>query len=569
MIMIYKKTMLIIVSLIVLIQISGYAAPEMNKAKMDNADMDDTSFDDAGTDETGVSDTENEKSIRSEYSDTLEYGIDSSVIETIKTLEDLHIQGFEKQVLQRMEESKNEELITEGIAYMRALSYEDKAMIDFSLSLIEAYDDQSRKAVQFATFYIGEHSDLLTENDIDFLQTIILDIIDTDIPSIALAVLELLPSIYSESDIAYISQDPDMTKDSAENQKNETSAPDIPKNEDSMGEGEESSSKTDMDTQISSSEKMKQSLSSNLYSTQLKTKYDEINTPIIQNQIISVLGEIKAYNQIDFILEIAEDDNVSNSNKGVAIKALTNFDAVSSDIYEKIDALLKVERHNKVPEIRVSIIEALETIAINTKNETYVLWIKEGLRDQEQNVRKQSLDSLSNIYEQDSSIASQDIVFSAVKYMVTNDPESSVKKAAMRTISLLDGGVAYLISQIDAVRYSSPDTKGLIDIGVGDIAEKGGVKAIEALAKRSIEKKNDSLLEYIAGAMAKQSKDNFTVLVGILLRYTNNSVLLSCLTTIGRNNISAYNTQLVALSTDITQSSGIRNKAKEVLSLNK
>lgn len=492
------------------------------------------------------------------YAATLQYGIDSSVVDVIKTLRELTIAGYEETVLNRIENTKSEELAVEGIAYLRDVEYKDKKVIEFCLGLISDYEILQRRVVQHAIFYIGDNTDLLSDEDKSYLNNLTLDIVETEIASIALAILELLPKYYSEKDIPYLERD--------EEDENENKDKKNYKKE--MFIEEELDTIVDINGTSDSSDSGDFELTyDSLLSTQIKNIYEEISTTIIKNQILLGFGEILAYNQVDFLIEVSENQQEAHTLKTQAIAALAYFEDISDEAKEKLDILFETEKDNKVPEVRSSILNALEIIALRTDEEKYINWIREKMRDNEMVVRKQALKSLRNLYDNGKGISTQSETLQAIKYMVSYDPESAIKTEAVKTLATLEGGELYLVDEIKKIEYISHRTKALIDIGVSDIADQGGIEAIEEVLIASIEKRNNSLIEYIAGAMSKKENKNFERLVRLLLPYRNSTVLMACLTTIGKNNFTSFDAELEAMSKDIGQSSNVRNRAREILKL--
>lgn len=475
------------------------------------------------------------------YKTTLLYGIDASVLQSIKEITKLGIENFESQVLERMKETKNTDIIVAGFDYFSATEYQDA--LEYSLEIIKNYQKHSNKSIQYATFYINNNPQLLQENDIETLNTQVLQIIDTNIPPIALASTEMIPHYYSEDNIPYIPQDDDIVSEIYNNEMTN------PTNENTNPQN------ITIDPQT-------------LFSSKLKERYDTTNIPILKDQILLTLGQIQAINQIDFIIEIAENTQESPSLRGRAIESLANFENISPILEEKIYNVLETTRGHEIPAIRVSTFQALAVSLQHKDNTDYYKWLQGGLKDNEITVRTQALRSLYTVFKEGKGVSIQDTLFDAIKYIIENDPEKSVQKMAVQTISVLvnNKGNEYILERARQITHLNYIDKALIDTIFNNLADNGGIDAMVLLVKDNIDNKRSSIIEYIATAMTGTTSSNIFDLVEILIEYPSASVTLACLTTIGNNKISSFRERIDNLTNDITQPINIRNTAKKVLS---
>ena len=481
----------------------------------------------------------NEEFSIAEYRQTLLYGVDSSVIDIIKRIDNLQLKDFEDDIFVRIQETNNSELIVAGISYFRTAEY--KKALDFTLNMLENYEDYSARAVQYAAFYIQDNVDILSKAHIEKLKEDILAIIDSDNPSISLAVLELLPHFYSEKDIIYQSN--------------------IEDEEDSL------------DT---SDDEKKDDIQNTLYSVLLKQRYEESNVATIKDQIVVTLGHIEAASELEFLISLAESTTIESSRRSSALESVAGFSAIPIELQIKRKDVYDSMRAFEAPKMRSAVLKALAITLEHTYDKDYVLWLKNGLRDNNITVRKDALTAFFTIFEEGYTLEGVDsdrILLEGIQYMSKHDPEDDIKKQAVKVLGVYPNGkgIEYILEEVKKIEYATKLNKALIDSSIKKFGSQGGYSALVALIKKNDNiKKNTSLIEYIAESLHRaklEDSSGITEIVDLLISHPESSVVLACLTTIGAYKLTKYTKNLVILSQDITKSAEVRNKAEQVITL--
>lgn len=457
-----------------------------------------------------------------EFQATLEYGIDTSVIQVLKTLTQLEIASLKDMVLKRMQETQNTELIVEGFSYFRAIK--DASAVEFALNTIENYVTLPRQSIQYATFYLKDNIASLTEAEKEDFKIILLDIVDTDNPAIVLSALELLPSLYTETDIEY-------TQDSA--------------------------------------------ILDSLYSTQLQKRYQSTNVDTIKDQLIITMGEIQSYNQVEFLIEIAGSESTSQALRSSALESLAYFSSLSEELIEKRNAIYEQNRASEIPNIRMATLEALG-IAINNStqsiHEDYIIWLKNGLRDPDMSVRKVALESFYTFFKEETqnnvSSLSDSSLLSALEYMSKNDPEHEIQLLAMKVLGVYPDaqGVEFLLEDIKTITHLGTRSKNLINITIGELLEnKRAEEAIIFLIKSNRDTRNSSIIQHIAEQLSISSTSQIEPLIDLLITHSDSAVLLACISAIGKHKLTKYLDTLSRIHSNITLSTEVRNKANQII----
>ena len=486
---------------------------------------------------------------------TLDFGIDSAVVEQIKTLSKLKVEDFVTSVLQRMQSTENAELIIAGFTYLRELASSDG--LDLALEYIVNFKQYPVRAVQYAFFYVTDLVDSLDDEQKTQLLDITLQLSSNQNPALALPALGLISLYYDESEIPYVQDEIESLEENSQITTN--------------------SETSNKETPVVPNEEI------DLFSYKLMNIYEDVSVESIKEEILITFGKIQSYNRIPFIIKIAKNPRANTSSKRSAIIALASFRLENTDTTanliterrELFDNFIKDEN----PVLRAAVLEALQPPSTddvgNVSTETFSLWVKNALRDNDSDVRKAVLVKIENVF---STLAAADInfLFDAVTFMLNYDPDVGVRQRAVQTLSQFPNGKGYILDAIENMDTINPVNRQYLSSAL-KYDDSSGIEVVVTLINKLFDNtlqgavviSNElALLQYIAEITAIQDNPAVSSIVENLLPHPDTSIKKNIITAIARNKLKEYNPQLQAISEDIELPNDVRVQArrtKEIL----
>ncbi len=509
----------------------------------------------------------NEKEIE-RIKNTLEYGIDQSVINELKQLIKLGYDSLASEVLSRISKSKNPTLIAEGFTYLREVQYQENDAIDKALSIIKNHENHQSKSIQYASFYLKDVINILDINQKQDILELALVVIKKGQPAISLAMLELISKFYDEQKEPYDIYTP------AENAQN-TIQENLPREPSNLTQQKMNNTKKNVQLEIPTA---------TLYSDRIVEIFSETSVEIIKNDILVFLGSAQAYKQAPVLVDVVKNTNNSQSLRTSAIKALGELKEPSQEIISSRFELFEQIRGEKNATLREAVFMALlprvsKSIQnIETTENNIFFWIKDGLRDNDEVVRKASLfaiekNMLESVFDQSESKQ----LFMAVKYISDNDPSNNVKLYAVDILPLFSNGNQYLLEKAQNITTLNAINKKYIDVLIKKIYNEGGNESLNALiasqAAAEETRVNNSfsssraILKYISGIIAYEKDINMSKEVGLLLTNPDVEIKKNLLTAISRHKMVQYTEYVQLISEDVTVPSELRAYARKVRAL--
>ncbi len=476
---------------------------------------------------------------------TLEYGVDSAVAEAINTVKQLNTDQFSDEILQRMSTSSSDEVRLAGLDYFRY--FKSKQAIPYALTVVSRYIEENTRLVQQAIFYLQDFSEELDEQQVRALLDYINGIIESDHVGTILAALELVPFLYSEKDVAY---DPEIAM--------------------SITEVKVKEEQFDNTIILTEDTTTTVTASPQLYSQTLQEYYDTTTVQSIKGAMLQVLGKIQAYNMIDSLIGIAEDDGATTSLRVAALKALGEFEKYpNKEIEEKIIQLFDTLRSSEQVAIRQAVFVSLTNIkeADVYDNIDIETWLLNGIRDNESDVRIATLKAVKNMLDETPMVI-QNLDF--FPFMIETDPSTEVQAEALEiyvTLESRDEGKAYLLTQIKNIQSINAKNRAILTLAFEKMDDLDTIDPIVTLSTTLIEKRFSYVLQVLSEIASQYSNDSLVTLALVLVRSDDSQVVYNTLNLIARNRMYSLSSYVKALSRDRTKSGKVRIRAAQVSEL--
>ncbi len=476
---------------------------------------------------------------------TLEYGIDSAVAEAIDTVKQLNTDQFSDEILQRMSTSSSDEVRIAGLDYFRY--FKSKQAIPYALTVVSRYIEESTRLVQQAIFYLQDFYEELDEQQVRALLDYINGIIESDHVGTILAALELVPFLYSEKDVAY---DPKIAM--------------------SITEIKVTEEQFDNTIILTEDTTTTVTASPQLYSQTLQKYYDSTTVQAIKAAMLQVLGKIQAYNMIDSLIGIAEDEGATTSLRVAALKALGEFEQYpNKEIEEKIIQLFDTLRSSEQVAIRQAVFVSITNIkeADVYDNIDIETWLLNGVRDNESDVRIATLKAVKHMLDKTPMVI-QNLDF--FPFMIETDPSTEVQAEALEiyvTLESRDEGKEYLLRQIKNIQSINAKNRAILMLAFEKMDDLDTIDPIVTLSTTLIEKRFSYVLQVLSEIASQYSNDSLVTLALVLVRSDDSQVVYNTLNLIARNRMYSLSSYVKALSRDRTKSGKVRIRAAQVSEL--
>ncbi len=481
----------------------------------------------------------------------LQYGVDAVVKDAITTLIELDFTDYTSRVLERIEYSKSNDVIIEGLQYLRHFLLEDG--VPFAKKILNDANNWSVRTIQYVFFYMKDIHEKLSEEDKSEILASIEKILITENIGMVLASLELLPLIYTELDIPY----------QKEIEENVLFKEDIVQYSDSIllqDEIQEAAEGTgDIVVPVQK------------FSSVLRSRYDAGTVQIIREKLIETLAKIQAYTSLDFILKVAKNDALSASLRIVALRSLAYYEMYPSETIKKeILDLLELLRSDTQTKIRQSVCSFVQNIKqtnffadqVALKN-----WLLEGLRDSEEEVRQACIEAAA------AQIDSNPALFDSLEffvYIINDDPSKEVRKLALEkyvSLSSTDEGRVYLLQRLSEIQNLTTDNRTVLTLA---FREKDRIDTISVLAKlieKYKEKDISFLLRSIAELAAGYKDASLASLAETLITSKDSEVVYHALNIIAKNRLYELSGYVLGISRDKSKSAKTRLHARRIVEL--
>ena len=476
---------------------------------------------------------------------TLEYGVDSVITEAISTLKQLNTTQFTDEILHRITKSRNDEVRMAGLNYFRYFK-SDKA-IPFVFTIIANYAEESNHIIQRAIFYIKDFYKTLDTSQKEEILSYIDEIIETDNVGNISAALELVPLLYSEEEVPY---NPKVVLE--------------------VNEVKVTEEQFDNTIILTEDTNITKTSSPQLYSQTLKKYYDNTTSQANKEVILQVLGKIQAYNMIDTLIEIAENDGETSSLRVAALKSLGEFKQYpNKEIEEKIINLFDILRSSEQVAIRQAVFSSFANMKESHlyANVDFETWILNGIQDNESKVRIETLKAVNNILDADPNIIKNLDFF---PFIIEHDPNPDVQAEALVLYVDLEKrneGKEYLLTQIKGIRNINAKNKNILNLSFKKMDELNTIEPIIQLSAKFINKKFSYLLQIISEIASQYTNDLLIDLAKIFIKSDDSQVVYNTLNIIARNRMYSFLSYVKVLSRDRTKSSKVRVRASQVLDL--
>ncbi len=486
---------------------------------------------------------------------TLRFGTDNAVIESLKTLSAMGLTSFVPDVMKRMRSSKNEKVLVSAFTYLREVKSIEA--VELALSLVKDFRDYPLKALQFAFFYIQDMVDSLSDEMKNMLNKTIMHILEKDNPRLSLTALSIVPYYYSEADEAYYGdsffEDAYLSSENTNTSiKNMPIDSDDPKNR--------------------------------LLSWQLIKNYELLFTKAVQDEVIITLGKIKAYNALPFILRIVEDERrITQSQRRSVILALGAFDLTDDTFVNVRKRRLEVfENARKDPsaQIRETLFQALYTHDSSEVEQPMMeyysfipQWLIDGIRDDTIEVRKAVLTRIKALFDFFSE-EEKALFFDAVSFIVENDTSDVVREKAVDTFSKFSEGRTFILNAVKNINTLNVVNSKYIEVALTAYADNGGVEALQAMVEKIIDESKQrqgffsdslALMQKVSSILASENNAQISDIAALMLQHPDTTIQKNTLTIIAKNKFAQFLDTVQQMSEDVAVPSTIRTQAKQTI----